>query len=148
MLLNTGSLQSLIPETAAKAGWQIDQRELDWLLDTLNIKRLVIVRYSSGRYNLGLHKEIKNGGNPFHRITVSQILDHISANETLLHEIRHAYQAERWAEKTGRPIWRFYKEAYKYAKGQWGQSYMENSYEIDCREFAHEYLWKIRLVTV
>lgn len=145
-LLETGSLQSLIPETVAKAGWRINQPVLNSLLDQLNIKRLVVIRYSSGFYTHGMHREVRNNGNPFHRITLSQLNDDIFSNETLLHEVRHAYQSERWAEETGRPIWRFYREAYKQAKGGWGKAYQDNRYEIDCREFAHENLWKIWLV--
>lgn len=142
-MLETGSLYSIVPEIPSRYGWRINVAELDAFVKRSGIKRLVVIRYSSGRYTWGSHRAIRKG---YHRITLTQISSSYEANKTLLHELAHAVQSERWAEESGRPFWRFYKESYKWARGRHGASYIENEYEIEAREFADYNQDRIKLV--
>lgn len=131
-------LQIELPDTVSKAGWYFDHDELIRAIREHGLKHPVKFRYQSGTYRSGTHYARYHTRDKqfWHRITINQLLKAESANETLWHELRHAIQSEKFAEDTGQPMNKFYSEGYKPAKGRWGASYMENTYELDARAFA------------
>lgn len=134
--LETGSIISLTPIEASSVGWRINPSLLDYVIsEVFSLRLLVVVRYSSGYWVHGSHRCISKPY-PHHRITLSQIRDANYSNETLHHELAHCRQAELWAKEYNRPLNKFYREAYKIARGPWGSSYRENAFEKDARKWA------------
>jgi hypothetical protein len=125
----------VLPPTRARAGWRIDLQAIKTAIDILEIKYPVRIRYIRGKYRRGTHYARKE----YHTITLSQDRPMKQANDTLWHELAHAQQAERFEERTGRPMRHFYREEYLESQGPWGASYQENFYEIDANEVAKEY---------
>jgi len=130
-------LSIVLPPTAARAGWEFDVTELLEAKQVLRIHKPIHFRWTSPRRRNGTHYvAITPGFQLVHKITLNQNGHITDANATLWHEIAHAYQAERWAESTGRSIRHFYQEAYKPARGAHGASYQDNAYEIHARKMA------------
>lgn len=118
----------------ARAGWVIDQDEVIKAMDMLGIEMPVHIRYMTGKYRYGTHKETKT----HHKITLDQTTPFGVANFTLWHELVHAMQAERFAKEKGLPITLFYDE-YKRGRGEWGRYYDGNKYELEANRLAARY---------
>lgn len=124
----------------ARAGWVLDQDEILAAMEKLGIECKVRIRFMTGRYTRGTHRN----GLDKHYITLDQNRNVFDTNLTLWHELAHAMQAERFAKETGKPMTMFH-QAYKYAKGEYGNGYHGNLYEVEANKIAadnHE----IRLV--
>lgn len=137
-MLDTGSLHAVLPDHPSKQGWRVNESALEKFLEELGLEKLVVIRYSGGRYTLGAHRTARIRNLYYHRISISQRYTSNEANVTLLHEIAHAFQAEEFARSTGKRMTLFYREEYKPAKGEWGKSYQDNFYEIKARQFAYD----------
>lgn len=162
MNLLTSTIKCEVPTVPARGGWLINPFALTRVIEELELRYLVSVRYTSGYY--------KNGGagmryptrrnqitTMFHRITISQDKPLESANRTLWHELRHCYQRKEFVrlalldmdvEIDEIMIYRWFRDEYRKARGRHGASYEENSYEMDARSFAEErketlLLWKL-----
>lgn len=140
-----------LPLNPARAGWLVDPNAFDRATKELNITYPIRVRYSGGRYTYGTHyaRAIKTGRllnettweyEQFHVIVLLQNRPLEEANETLWHELRHAMQAEQYAELANRTnasisprklITHFYRDEYLD-----GVSYKNKYYEVDARDFA------------
>lgn len=116
----------------ARAGWYLDQDAILAAMDRLDIKKLVKIRFTAARQRVGTHYAWID----HHRIMISQDDSVNEASNTLWHELTHAMQAEAFTTITGRPMNKFYREAYQLAKGSWGASYKDNKFEIQAREIA------------
>ncbi len=124
----------VMPPEKARAGWRFDHKACLEAMDLLELELPVRMRYIRGRRRLGTHY----AQNDHHKITLSQDRRIEVANETLWHELMHAKQSEDWCRRTGKKPTEFYREAYMPAKGEWGQSYEGNAYEIECNKFAEK----------
>lgn len=144
---------SLPPITTAKAGWRLDHKAiLNATCGLLNLKRAVRVRFTSGGtkeangeaftkqtfggYRVKIDFE-KTPATFYHGITLSQIRSFQDANRTLWHELRHAWQAEQVADKTGKGMDIFHR-VYKNADGPHGEGYAKNRFELDAKHFAQK----------
>jgi len=115
----------------ARAGWVLDQDAILEAMDQLNIKMPVHIRYMTGRYTRGTHRETLT----HHKITMDQTRPIEDANFTLWHELVHCWQAEEFVRVYKRPITQFHT-AYKLARGDHGQSYLGNTYELEANRIA------------
>jgi hypothetical protein len=146
------------PDRPARAGWSIDVDALAREIATWGLTLPVVVRYSAGQNRVGSHgiraasrfrswdEARRHAGGWFHSITLSQDRPYGDAADTLWHELRHAMQAERWAADNLDHPRRFYRQAYRRARGRHGASYRENSYELDARHFAASYAQRVPLL--
>lgn len=129
-------LRLQLPPTDARAGWQFDEVAFLKAIDLLGIKLPVRVRFMTGRYRLGTHYARVD----HHRITIHQAGSVTVSNNTIWHELAHAMQSERWAEKAGQAnpsgFYRRKTGPYVRAAGRYGASYKENRYEIEARQIA------------
>lgn len=143
-----------LPLNPARAGWKVDHEVFDKTVKELNITYPIRVRYSGGRYTYGTHyaRAIKTGlmlspteweYEQHHVIVLLQNRPIEEANETLWHELRHAMQAEQYAELANRTnasisprklITHFYRDEYLD-----GNSYQNKHYEVDARNFAAQH---------
>lgn len=129
-------LKAEIPPYSARAGWSIDAMLLGEVIESMGLKHKVKIRYSSGRRRTGTHYAKFDMDEGFwHRIVLSQNESAEDANQTLWHELRHAMQAEIYAEQTMTNI-RAFDDVYDEGKGEWGETYKGNVWEIDARRFA------------
>jgi hypothetical protein len=131
-----------LPETQSRAGWTINRDELLRCVKAIPVLLPVKVKVvHNGKWRWGTHyaREGRHliilNGNRFAR----------EANETLLHELAHARQAEGFAQITGKPQTDFYRVAYK-QHGSTGGAYERNPFEIQAREFAATNKTAYRLV--
>lgn len=123
----------------ARGGWYFDQEAILEALDELNIKLYMQLKFMTGKYRYGTHRVKKGTTHPrFHHITVDQNHSPQEASNTLWHELAHAMQAERWAERTGRDIYLQHWEDYKAVDGEWGNRYNGNKYEIEANQLAED----------
>lgn len=125
------------PDNPAAAGWYVDDNEVLRLKKAINLYWPIKIRYQgSGKYRRGTHySRMRSGGGYYHNIVINHNITAEQANETLLHEIGHARQAEMFEEVSGLAITDFYRIAYR-KFGYSGAAYEVNPYEVDAREFA------------
>jgi hypothetical protein len=135
----------LLPPSRARAGWKIDLEAMHKACDKLGLKYPVRIRYMRGRYRKGSHYA-KVRPDWHHGITLCQDRSAASTNNTLWHELIHAYQSEEFAERTGLALNQFYHAAYAKARGPHGASYEQNTYEIEAREQAERFSKEIQLI--
>lgn len=130
---------SLPPVTTAKAGWKLDRNAISHAVGVLKLERTVKLRFTSAERNVGGHAiKIDFDKDPavyYHGITLSQVRSFEDANKTFWHELRHCWQAEQVADKTGKAL-TFFNTVYKNASGPHGESYKQNKFELDARAFA------------
>lgn len=120
----------------ARAGWYLDQDAILEAIDKLGITGQVRIRYMTGRYTYGTHRNQHDG---VHRITVDQNRELRSASHTLWHELVHCMQSERWLlEDLRRKIQNWHYDDYKAVDGDWGNRYRGNAYEIEANRIAYE----------
>lgn len=117
-----------LPNTIARAGWQIVPELLDEAQTALHLELPIFVRYTAGRSRVGCHYARSTG----HHITLSQDRSLEFSNTTLWHELAHAWQSQQFANQFGKPITKFYREAYT----QTGRGYSNNPYELHAQKFA------------
>ena len=137
----------------ARAGWYLDQDAIIEAIDELGIKLPVHIRfmtataranreYGRGRswgkggkgWTHGTHRNTKQ----HHRITVDQERPAEDASNTLWHELAHAMQSEKWAERTGKDITLWHTD-YKAVDGEHGRRYKGNLYEIEANQIADDH---------
>lgn len=131
-----GILVSL-PPNMANAGWDIDSDMLQKFAKAFGIKRNITFRWSSGKYRYGTHYGRKNPDGTFrHHIVLNQNRTIESARRTILHELCHAIQEERF--ETPDDFWAEYSR-YNHS----GRNYQsENPYEVEAVNFADDNLDK------
>lgn len=135
-------LRLTLPPTDGR-NWQLDERMILQAIDILEIKLPVRIRFMSS-YATNRYGESKNwrGGahysrDGWHRVTINQAYkEPESASKTLWHELAHCMQAERFVERTARPLRDFHDEEYKLLDGEWGRSYQGNLLEIEANNIA------------
>lgn len=82
--------------------WDFDVKEIKKLAKRFKLNFPVVFKYAGRAVTVyGTHRFRVIEEKFFHSITVCQYLDPEQANRTILHEMRHAFQAERHLEKGG-----------------------------------------------
>lgn len=131
--INANFIRVHIPANMAFAGWDFDVAIISRFMKDKGIKWPVKIRYTSGQYRVGCHRTKRDeNGNFYHAITISQRRGIEFSTETLLHELCHAIQVERY------PRPRDFSEEYRRAGGS-GRYYDSNPFEIEARECAKEW---------
>ena len=116
----------------SRAGWVLDQDAVIEAMDTLGITYPVKIRFMTGKYRFGTHYENAES----HRITIHQGLSAEEASHTLWHELAHAMQAERYMKERNAPNLKGFYTEYKRGRGEWGETYRGNIYEIEAERIA------------
>lgn len=130
-------LRLTTPATIARAGWSLDDAAILAAIDHLGIKLPVRIRFMTTKHGATYGTHYSRPG--WHRVTIAQNLKRAGrASETLWHELVHCMQAERFAEKTGKPITDFHDHEYKLMDGEWGRSYAGNLLEKEANRIALE----------
>lgn len=153
--LNRALKVQLPPNIVAEAGWKFDINALTDACGALDLRKEVRLRFTSGgklgHGTLGVHRiKIDMEVDPivfYHGITISQILTIDQGNLVLWHEMRHAWQAEVYAARSGKAIDGFNK-FYKENDGPHGQSYQSNAFEKDANAFAARMLAEGKMLLV
>jgi hypothetical protein len=118
----------------ARGGWYFDQDRIREVLDELDIRLNVQLKFMTGIYRYGTHR-IKGGlSNPYHHVTVDQTDSAFDANKTIWHELTHCKQSEEWQRRTGLHINSWHSLDYKAVDGEHGRRYKGNLYEIEARQ--------------
>lgn len=120
-----------LPPNMANAGWDIDSDKLQAFAKAFGIKWNISFRWASGKYRYGTHYTRKNGDGTYcHHIVLNQNRTMESAARTILHELCHAIQTERYEKPSD-----FHKEYTQYNHS--GRNYQnENPFEIEAVNFA------------
>ena len=130
--------QITIPDNMAFAGWDFDIEVIEELVKNLEIEQPIRIRYTAGRNVVGCRKAKKDkNGVWIHSITISQYRDMEDSMNTLIHELTHCHQAEKWARETGNDWFRFGRMEYS-RYGRSGNRYYHNPYEIQARKFGED----------
>lgn len=126
-----------LPPNMAAAGWDIDKERIAEFAAAFGIKFDISFRWASGKYRWGTHYTKRNSDGTFrHHIVLNQNRAMESAARTLLHELCHAIQTERFEKPSD-----FHKEYTRY--NHTGRHYQdENPFEIEAVNFAEDNLAK------
>jgi Zn-dependent peptidase ImmA (M78 family) len=116
----------------ARAGWIVDQDAVVDALSLLDIKLIVHIRFMTGIYRRGTHRNNYDR----HKITLDQNRSMEDSNFTLWHELTHCMQSERWhRENPDKSIMNWHAD-YKRNRGSYGESYEGNLYELEANRVA------------
>jgi len=127
--------------------WELDPEGLQDSLDRLGINWPVKISRTSCRTNGGKHYTRLNysAGQITHMITVNKFNDLENAVKTLLHELRHAWQAENAAKGITNPM----EAKRKCNQKVYSERHIEYWYrpsEIDAREAEKEFPYHMNMV--
>lgn len=154
--LNRAMKVQLPPNIVAEAGWKFDINALSTACGDLDLQKEVRLRFTSGGNKtgagtLGGHRiKIDMEATPicfYHGITISQILTIDQGNLVLWHEMRHCWQAESYAARSGKAIDSF-NAFYKANDGRHGAGYEQNVFEKDANAFAARMLAEGKMLLV
>ena len=118
----------------ARGGWYFDQDRILEVLDELDIRLMVRLKFMTGMYTYGTHRIRGSLDNPHHLVTIDQKDNGHKANKSIWHELTHCKQSEEWQRRTGLHLNSWRDLDYKAVDGEHGRRYMGNKYEIEARK--------------